>query len=413
MTTNLDFFFTGSTAIRTFRALTEPPLGSTIEIYAQYMREQGYAWQSAREYLRLLGRFNQWLANQDCTAEAIEPDVVRRFRDHLLQRGKLRNGFDCILRHLLQIVRPDLCVYTPSPLEVLLQGFRDYQLTERGLVRTTVIDWSRIVQNFLEKQIPGGSSGGLCHVSPNLIATWVKQHADRTSAAHAKHIVTALRSFFSYAFYRGLTERNFATCVPGAPSWSLADLPKHLSSDQVQKVVDTFDMERRTGKRDFAILLLLARLGLRAGEVTALKLEDIDWEAGVITVRGKTRRAVQLPLPQEVGEAIVDYLSNGRPKCKSRQIFITARAPYHAFDDVGAISSLATRALANANVSVTRKGSHVFRHSLATTMLKNGASLREIGEVLRHRRLDTTRIYAKVDLSSLRELALPWPGGSR
>jgi site-specific recombinase XerD len=269
------------------------------------------------------------------------------------------------------------------------------------------------VRNFLEKQIPGGSSGDLSHVSPELIANWVKHHADRTSATHAKHIVSALRSFFSYAFYRGLTDRNFATCVPGAPTWSLADLPRHLSSDQVQKVIDIFDIERRAGKRDFAILLLLARLGLRAGEVIALKLEDIDWEAGIITVRGKMRRAVQLPLPQEVGEAIVDYLSNARPRCRSRQIFITARAPYHPFDDVGAISGLATRALEDANVAVTRRGSHVFRHSLDTTMLKNGASLREIGEVLRHRRLDTTRIYAKVDLSSLRELALPWPGGSR
>jgi site-specific recombinase XerD len=327
MTSNLDFFFTGSTAIRTFRALTEPPLGPAIEIYAQYMREQGYAWQSAREYLRLLGRLNQWLANQGYTAEAIEPDVLRRFRDHILQQGKLRNGFDCILRHLLEIVRPDLCVYTPSPLEILLKDFRDYQLTERGLVQTTVRDWSRIVQNFLQKQIPGGSSGDLSHVSPELIANWVKHHADRTSATHAKHIVSALRSFFSYAFYRGLTDRNFATCVRGAPSWSLADLPRHLSSDQVQKVIDIFDIERRAGKRDFAILLLLARLGLRAGEVIALKLEDIDWEAGIITVRGKMRRAVQFPLPQEVGEAIADYLSYARPKCRNRQIFITARAP--------------------------------------------------------------------------------------
>jgi site-specific recombinase XerD len=413
MGTYLESFFTDNTAIGTFRALTNPPLGWAIERYAEYLSEERFATQSAREQLRMLGRFNQWLHIQGCTPQAAEPETFERFRDHLRKQGQLRNGYERVLRHLLKIVRPDLPADTPNPLQGLLQGYRDYQLSERGLVRTTVIDFSRLVQNFLEKQVPGGSSGDLSQVRPDLIADWIKQQANRTSAAHAKHIVTALRSFFSYAFYRGLIDRNFAPCVPGAPSWSLADLPRHLSSDQVQKVIDTCDTERRAGKRDFAILLLLARLGLRAGEITPLRLDDIDWDSGVITVRGKTRRAGQLPLPQEVGEAIADYLSTERPKCKSRQIFITARAPYRPLHGVSAISILATRALAKANVSGTRKGSHVFRHSLATTMLKNGASLREIGDVLRHRRADTTRIYAKVDLSALRELAVPFPGGSR
>jgi integrase/recombinase XerD len=411
MTTTLDFFFSDSTKMGTFRALTEPPLGSAIETYAQRMRDENFARQTAREYLRLLGCFNRWLRERRCTAESIGPDLIQQFREHFEPR-KLRKGFDCIFRHFLQIVRPDLCVHIPSALEVLLQGFRDYLSNERGLVPSTVYASNLLVEKFLKKQIPEGSSGDLSKVSPELIANWVKQNADRTSAANAKHIVTALRSFFSYTFYRRLTDRNFATCVPGAPSWSLADLPRHLSRDQVQKVIKTFDKKRRAGKRDFAILLLLARLGLRAGEIAALTLEDVDWEVGVITVRGKSRRTEQVPLPQEVGEAIADYLFNARPKCKSRQIFLTARAPYHGIKR-GAISTLATWALVKADVSVTQKGAHVFRHSLATTMLKNGASLRQIGEVLRHRRIDTTRIYAKVDVSSLRKLALPWPGGSR
>jgi integrase/recombinase XerD len=413
MSTQLSFFFTDSTAMRTFRALTEAPLGSAIEIYARYMRDQGYARQSAREYLRLLGRFNLWLADQGCTPEMIQPDTVRRFREYLQHRGKLRNGFGSILRHLLQMIRPDLCVCTPSPLELVLRGFREYQIGERGLVHTTAYSFGRLVRNFLEKQVPGGGSGDLSKIEPDLIADWIRTQASCTSAAHAKHIVSALRSFLSYAFYRGLIERNLATCVPGAPGWSLVGLPRHLSPEQVQKVLDSCDRNRPAGRRDFAILLLLARLGLRAGEIATIKLDDLDWDTGTITVHGKSRRSARLPLPQEIGEAIADYLCNERPKCKSRQVFITARPPHRPFHDVVTISMVATRALKNADMTGTRTGSHVFRHSLATTMLKNGASLGEIGDILRHRNSATTQIYAKVDVSALRELALPWPGVSR
>jgi len=327
--------------------------------------------------------------------------------------GKLRNGYKRALGYMFRIMHPELCVETPSRLDVLMNGFHDYQLNERGLARTSVVDSRRLVQNFIEQQVPGGVSGDLSQIQPDLIADWIKRQASRASAAYARRIVTALRSFFSYAFYKGLIDRNLATCVPSVRSWSLADLPRHLSAEQVQKVLDSCDRERPGGKRDFAILLLCARLGLRAGEVIALQFDDIDWDAGFITVRGKTRRASRMPLPQEVGEAIADYLCNSRPRCKSRHVFIRSRAPHRPFAEVSAISAIATRALKNAGVAIALNGAHVFRHSLATTMLKNGASLGEIGEILRHRRADTTRIYAKVDMVSLRKLALPWPGGSR
>jgi integrase len=167
------------------------------------------------------------------------------------------------------------------------------------------------------------------------------------------------------------------------------------------------------GKRDYALLLLLARLGLRAGEVVALTLDDFDWEAGLVTVRGKGKRVAQMPLPSEVGAAIADYLSIGRPPCASRRLFIRGKAPLTGFANSVAICSLVDRALERAEVESEYRGSHVFRHSLATGMLNHGASLDEIGDLLRHRRPDTTRIYAKVDLVALRSIALPWPGGSR
>jgi site-specific recombinase XerD len=177
--------------------------------------------------------------------------------------------------------------------------------------------------------------------------------------------------------------------------------------------LDSCDRNTAIGKRNYAILLLLARLGLRAGEVVTLTLEDIDWESGLITVRGKGKRVAQMPLPVEAGAAIADYLRQARPDCSSRRVFIRQNAPLVGFANSIAICSLVDRALERAGVEFAYRGSHLFRHSLATEMLKQGASLCEIGDLLRHRRPDTTAIYAKVDIVSLRSIALPWPGGNR
>jgi site-specific recombinase XerD len=410
---NIQHFFNDRTEIRTYRALTKAPLAPWIDRYAGHLREEGYSKQGSCEQLRMLARFNEWLDMQSFTADTVTPDAFEGFRDHLQRKGKLRGGYETALQHLLRIMHPNLCVETPTRLDLLLQGFGDYQLNDRGLAKTSVRDWRRHVQNFLEKQVPGGDPGDLSQIQPHLISNWIQREANRTSAAYGRHIATALRSFFSYTFYKGLMDRNLATCVPSVRTWSLTEIPRYLSVEQVQKVLDGCDRTRRTGKRDFAILLLLARLGLRAGEVIGLQLDDIDWNEGLITVHGKTRRASRMPLPQEVGEALANYLYSSRPRCKARHIFIRSRAPHRPFTEVGAISAIATRALKNAGVAVGLNGAHVFRHSLATTMLKNGASLGEIGEILRHRRADTTRIYAKVDIASLRKLALAWPGGSR
>jgi len=213
--------------------------------------------------------------------------------------------------------------------------------------------------------------------------------------------------------HRGAIDTNLAACVPTIATWSLSNVPKFLPAEQIQRVLDSCDRSTPIGKRNYGILLLLARLGLRAGEVVGLTLEDIDWEAGVITVRGKGKRVAQMPLPVEVGAAIADYLRRARPACSSRRVFIRDKAPLVGFANSVAICSMVDRALRRAKVESPYRGSHLFRHSLATTMLQHGASLPEIGDLLRHRRPDTTAIYAKVDLASLRSIALPWPGGDR
>jgi integrase len=206
---------------------------------------------------------------------------------------------------------------------------------------------------------------------------------------------------------------DLAACVPIVPNWSKSTLPKFLPPGTVQRVLNRCDRQAPLGRRNYAILLLLARLGLRAGEVVALNLEDIDWETSQMTVNGKGGRSTPMPLPADVGEAIAAYLRNGRPRCSSRRVFIRAKAPLGGFASSVAISFIVMRALERAGVKSTRKGAHLFRHTLACDLLRQGCSLDEIGELLRHQSPDTTAIYAKVDLAALHSLALPWPGGSR
>jgi site-specific recombinase XerD len=193
------------------------------------------------------------------------------------------------------------------------------------------------------------------------------------------------------------------------PEWRLAEVPKYLEPEEVERVVHACRRDTAVARRDHAIILLLARLGLRASEVIALELDDIDWRAGVLKVRGKGRSHDCLPLPADVGEAMATYLRHHRPPCTTRRLFIRTRAPHQGLANPSSISTIVARALKRAGLRPAFTGAHVLRHSLATGMLRSGASLDEIGEVLRHRAPTTTEIYAKVDLRSLRSLALPWP----
>ena len=225
-------------------------------------------------------------------------------------------------------------------------------------------------------------------------------------------VVTALRSFLRFMHYRGHITSDLAHAVPVVAHWRRADLPKHLPAEAVQKVLASCDQTTAVGRRNYAILLLLARLGLRAGEIITLQLEDIDWENAQLTVRSKKGRGwARLPLPKDVGKAMARYLQIDRPHCSCRNVFVRMVAPYEGLSNSPVISVLVRNALKNAEVESVRKGAHLFRHSLATEMLRQGASLDEIGQVLRHKDPDTTAIYAKVDLDALRRLAVAWPGG--
>jgi site-specific recombinase XerD len=226
--------------------------------------------------------------------------------------------------------------------------------------------------------------------------------------------VTSLRSFFRYLRHRGEITTDLAACVPSIATWQLASLPKFLQAQQVRHVLHQCDRRTSHGCRDYAILLLLARLGLRACEVVSLTLDDINWRVGEITIHGTGNRTTRLPLPRDVGQALAVYLKRARPMSSTRKLFLCLRAPRRGFVNSAAISTIVRRRLKSTGFTGPHTGAHLFRHTLATQMLRSGASFAEIAHLLRHRSFNTTALYAKVDLSALRPLAQCWPeGGER
>lgn len=307
-------------------------------------------------------------------------------------------------------VTPSLEVESDESALSLLEGqYERYLRTERGLTTATVINYLPYVRRFLVERFGRGKLRFL-ELGPSDISSFILRHAHSMSPGRAKLMVTALRSFFRFLLQRGLVEVDLAVSVPTVANWRLSTVPKYLTPEELQAVLNACDRDRPTGRRDYAILLLLARLGLRAGEVVALNLDDIDWRAGEITVAGKGLFRDRMPLPTDVGQALASYLRQDRPEVGScRRLFVRMRAPRRGFAHSSTVSTIVRRAVKRAGLHPPNTGAHLLRHSLATGMLRQGASLAEVGEVLRHRALNTTEIYAKVDFEGLRSLAPAWP----
>jgi site-specific recombinase XerD len=289
--------------------------------------------------------------------------------------------------------------------------FERFLSSERGLSPATLINYLPIVRRFLVERF-GGSTLHFDELGAADVHRFIVRHAQRGALGHAKLLVTALRSFLRFLQQRGAIATDLAAAIPGVASWRLSHLPKTLPPEQVERLLASCDRGTPTGRRDYAILLLLARLGLRGGEVVAMALDDLDWECGEIVVRGKGQRLTRLPLPTDVGAALVDYLRHVRPFCSTRRVFIRMSAPLRGLAGLVAICCVIRRALKRAGLTPEFKGAHLLRHSLATNLLRRGASLVEIGQLLRHSQPTTTQIYAKVDIAALRAIGLPWPGAA-
>ncbi len=405
------------TAPHTLRRLHEGPLGSHIDAYAVRLLEQGFSRKRACDKIRLIADLSGWLQRKKLGAKDLDPQTLNRYlkdRKGCIHPGR---GACSALQELLEVLcerkiaRKERPPEAAGPCQRAEQEFKRYLSQERGLSAATLANYLPFVHQLLLERFGNGPIE-FAKLHATDIIGFVQRHAHDHSPGRSGPMVAALRAFLRHLRQAGEIMSDLVACVPTVASWSQATLPKFLKPGQVDQVLKHCDRRCATGRRDYAILLLLARLGLRAGEVVALTLDDIDWEEGSLRLRGKGGRELKFPLPVEIGEAIVDYLHNGRPHCVSRCLFIRQRAPRLSLVN-SAITSLVMRALARAGIDSPRKGAHVFRHSLATEMLHQGASLTEIGELLRHQHPNTTMIYAKVDLLALRRLAPAWLGGGR
>jgi site-specific recombinase XerD len=393
-------------------------LRSHIDGFVAFLVHEGYAPHTVRAKCELIVDLSRWLEWRKLPLVKLDEEHLTQFRISRHRRFGLRRGDMWTARQLLGYLRDLGCIPTPrertdrTSLGHLTRDFARFLTSERGLSQSTVIKYLPVARTFLVKRF-GDKAPRLNKLGPQDIHRFIVHHvhAGNRSLA-AKQTVPALRSFFRFLHQRGQIAIDLAAAVPGVADWRLSHLPKSLPPNQVKQLLDSCDRGTSTGQRDHAILLLMARLGLRAGEVVSMTLDDLDWECGEIVVRGKGQKVARLPLPSNVGRALVTYLRHVRPTCSTRRVFIRMKAPRRGLAGAGAICSIVRRALKRAGLNLEFKGSHLLRHSLATNLLRRGASLTEIGQLLRHSEMTTTQIYAKVDIAALRVIALPWLRGA-
>lgn len=408
----MERFFSESKALT---KLKQGPFWPYLEEFAEQLVTEGYVRESIRVQVKLIDAFGRWLRKNGITLQGLLQADTKRFLKYRNRRQNPGRSDEAAIKRLLRILR-DRLVVAPEPMLVqtsamsITAKFVCYLREERGLAASTIMRYQSVLLQFFN-EVFGEANVELSTLTPSHIIDFVKKEAV-IRKTQAKAITTSLRCFLRYSWYQGWTSIDLSAAVPRVATWTMANIPKALPQDQVELLLAGFRRRTARERRDYAILLLLARLGLRAGEIASLRLEDIDWEAGLITVHGKSGHRPRLPLSEEVGSAISSYLCDGRPKTKNRKVFLRARAPVRGFMEGQAVTSIVIRALSGAGIKSQRRGAHLFRHALATEMLRQGASLGEIGELLGHQNPDTTAIYAKVDLVSLRTLAMAWPGGA-
>jgi len=390
--------------------------GPFIEGFALKLHEAGYAEITARRHLRAAEHLIYWADRQGTAVCSLTAPSLEGFGRHFgrcrcprygrSHRVDVLNGARLFFKHLQDVglipvsdVRP--VVQDPT----LMTEFREWMRQLRGTQETTLVNYSNHIRRLLKR---------LGEKPETFDAKGLREFVLDTSRgsgwAKAKTCTTALRMFMRFLIAEGRCAIGLDAAIPVLPHWRLATLPRYFQAEEVERLIASCDPGSPVGRRNRAILLLLARLGLRAGDVAQLRLRDIDWKGAWVHVSGKGRRHARLPLTQEVGKALVAYLKNGRPRTHADAMFVRSRAPFRAFRSYSAVSVIVDRAIRQAGVTRPSRGAaHLLRHSVATSMLRHGASLQDVAILLRHRSIETTQIYAKVDVTSLRRIAQPWP----
>jgi integrase/recombinase XerD len=388
--------------------------GPRLDDFITWLEQRGYQRSTMRCHIREAVKFTHWAQRHHFTLGDLNRTVLGQFGEWLARRNALRapsgnhthayQSARLFVRFLEvhQLVTLGM-TSEPPPLPALFLAFSEWMRSQRGTRESTLKGYRRPILALLERM---GTDPQ--HFVVSELRTFVLHFARQHRAEHAKNIVTAVRMFVRFLSVQGYCTPDIVHAIPTVARWRLASLPKHLPGTEVDRLIHSCDRTTPLGLRDRAILLLLGRLGLRAGDVAALRLPDLQWHEGTLTVAGKNRRAARLPLPQEVGEALLQYLQQGRPAVASGFVFMTSVAPWVPIS-YQVVGRTVERALRRTGISAPTRGARLLRHSVATHLLRSGVSLPAINALLRHASLETTTVYAKVDLPLLQQVVMPWP----
>jgi site-specific recombinase XerD len=392
--------------------LRSGPSGPYLDSFAAALERQGYSTDTAVRYLRAAAHLGHVVARQWTLPNQID---LTAFSEHLCTcrcpramggRGNHHTIFGARLfrQHLVAIgvCRPAAALQHPEP--SLVAHFKIWLRKHRGASDRTIKLYARDATHLMAAL--GDEPEGWGSAA---IRSFFLDRASHCGSGTVEKLTTSLRAFLRYLAVKGRCQADLAEVVPGFAHWRLSDAPRYLAPEQVIRLIAACDGEVVARRRDRAIVLLLARLGLRAGDVAQLRLNDIEWETGSLRVSGKSRYEVRLPLPQDVGDAIAAYLAYRPSTCPSDHVFLRNIAPFRPFRNGDGISSVVRRLMQRAGIVAPVKGAHVLRHTAATEMLRHGVPLEKIGLVLRHRGIDTTAYYAKADVELLKQIAQPWP----
>lgn len=387
------------------------PLTSHVRGLWNHLLAEGYTELSASNLLRLLAHLSRWMAAHELELADLTPDRIDAFvlvRQADYTHFRTRRALEPLWRYLLQVGAPQVVIVAEprSAIDAMLDDYAGFLSTERALTPSVTQHYCTVAKRLLVGCF-GDSDPRPDQLTAKDLTQFVLGEVRRYQTGTVKLTVSALRSFMRYLHVRGDMPHDLSGALPALASWKLRGLPKALEATQLRQLLKACDRRTHVGRRDYAVLLLLARLGLRAGEVAALKLDDLAWDRGELRTRGKGQQYDTLPLPSDVGTAVARYLRSSRPRSLSRCIFLRVRAPTKELTAVSVSAIVRNNAL---RAGLAPINSHCLRHTAATQMLRQGGSLDEIAQVLRHRSQSTTAIYAKVDRLALRHVAQPWPG---
>lgn len=399
------------------------PLGAWADPFIAALADRGHASSVQRRHLRAAAVFGAWMTRHQITVAMIDEAVVARFaREQCRWQASSRpggrvngvvTGVRSLTAYLWEQGAGREAHSTPdTDLDLWVRRFEEHLTRVRGVAPGTRRIYGRYARTLLAMCWPDAQADW-SRLTADRLSRFVREQAATLRRSANRAPITATRSFVRFLIAEGVVRAGLDGAIPGVRSWKLASLPHTLTSGDVQRVVGSVDTSTSLGARDQAILLLLSRLGLRAGEVAALRISDIDWREGCVHIRpGKNGRERWLPLPHDVGTALVHALKRRPPNAARDVVFFRARPPYRPLT-AGAITGMAQRALRRADVSLARRGAHAFRHTVASQLVQHGVSLKAVADILGHAELETTAIYAKLDVTTLLTVALPWPGGAQ